>query len=210
VSGLTEWVRGLVMLVVLASCLELVLPMNSMKKYVRMTMGLLVVLAICRPVLSFLGHPVSIDMSILATPDSSRLPTLAQIMHDAEVFRSKNQTLVQQEAAQALSDEARQAALSVPRVADAKATVLLTQSGARFAIKSVTVVLVPGRGPGEIRPIEPVQIPAAPAASDRPPNAGEATLANAVRNSVASRLGLDGDLSVVAILMQGESEPPRR
>jgi stage III sporulation protein AF len=210
VSGITEWVRGLVILVMLASCLELILPMNSMKKFVRMSMGLLVVLAICRPVLGLLGRPIAIDMSMLTSPESSRLPTLAQIMHDAEVFRSKNQTLVEQEAAQALSEEARQAALSVPRVAEAKATVLLSQSGARATIKSVTVMIVPGRSPGEIRPVEPVQIPAAPAASYRPPNAGEVTLANAVRKSVASRLGLEGDTSVVAILMPGESEPSRR
>lgn len=48
---LQQWARGLVALVVLMGLVELLLPPDSLKPYVRMVLGLLVIVALIRPIL---------------------------------------------------------------------------------------------------------------------------------------------------------------
>lgn len=222
---LKQWVKDLVVLVLLAGCLELLLPMNSMKKYVRMTMGLLVMLAITRPLLSFLGQPVTVDTTLFTGDGKSHLPTMSQIMAQAEEFRQRNRTLALQEAQARLGAEAREAAASVEGVQDARATVTLEQTQSEFRIREVTVVITPGgrSGPrGSIRPIEPIKpiepvkpgqeetpvVGAPPAA--REPSEADRELAGAVRREVAARLGIKADPGLIRVLVERQPESQRR
>ena len=212
---LKEWVRGLVMLVILASCLEMLLPMNAMKKYVRMTMGLLVVLAVIQPILSFMGQTVTVT-NLFPDDDRGSLPTISQIMSRAEQYREKNRTLALAQARTSLTVEAVQAARAVKGVADARADVLFTQEKGEIQVRSITVTITPGAGgssgPAPVRPVKPVQParpgadPASPAAdiqpAARPPNAGEQAVADGVRREVTARLGLPAS-AAVTVLIEG-------
>lgn len=51
-ATLTEWVRRLVLLVIVASFLELLAPENALKRYVRLAVGLLVLTAVLTPLLT--------------------------------------------------------------------------------------------------------------------------------------------------------------
>lgn len=209
-SELKEWVRGLVMLVLLGTCLELFIPANDMKKYIRMTMGLVVVLAVVAPMAAFLGRPVVVDTMALGEPGGASLPSLNQIMNQAREFRERNQGLALQEARSQLAELARRAALAVPGVGEARAEVALTARGEEYQITQVTVVVVPGARPGGVKPVEPVRPigvagKAAPAPPGEPSQA-EAPLADAVRREVAAKLGVNADSKLVRVLFDRPAE----
>ncbi|HET7657290.1 MAG TPA: stage III sporulation protein AF [Bacillales bacterium] len=49
---ITSWIKEIILLIMLAVVLELLLPNSSMQRYVRMVIGLLLLLALLKPVLS--------------------------------------------------------------------------------------------------------------------------------------------------------------
>lgn len=75
---LQNWVRGLVTLMVLLSLAELLLPQDSLKPYVRMMLGLLVVVGLVRPLL----HEMTFwepQVSVGETPLRADLESLKHI-----------------------------------------------------------------------------------------------------------------------------------
>lgn len=58
IETLTNWVKGLMMLVLFAAFLELILPSSNMQKFVRLIIGLLIMLAILNPMIEFLAKDV--------------------------------------------------------------------------------------------------------------------------------------------------------
>jgi stage III sporulation protein AF len=211
---LKEWVRGLVMLVILATCLEMMLPMTAMKKYVRMTMGLLVVLAVIQPVLGLMHQTVTVT-NLFPDDNGGNLPTIAQIMSQADQFREKNRTLALTEAQTRLSTEAVAAARSVKGVAGARADVQFDLQQGEYRLRSVTVTITPGEGAGggptAVRPVKPVQpvrpgtdaaVPAGQSQSARAPAGAEQALAESVRHEVAARVGLTAQ-GAVTVLIEG-------
>jgi stage III sporulation protein AF len=213
VTFLKEWVRGLVLLLLLAACLELVLPMHSMKKYVRMTMGLFLLLAVVRPVFDFLGQPVVADPALFTEAPGRGLPSLGEIMAQADRIRQQNQALAAAEVTVRLSAEAAQAARAVPGVADAAARVTMGPDAAKPAIQGVTVTIWPG-SVGAVRPVQPVR-PVSPVVPDadgtgtepgtgtpaRAPTPAEEPLAEAVRREVAARLSIRPDPAIIRVLV---------
>jgi stage III sporulation protein AF len=60
-SILTLWIKKLILLVLLATFLELLLPTNAYQKYVRMAMGLLILLTLLTPLLEIFQKPITLD-----------------------------------------------------------------------------------------------------------------------------------------------------
>ncbi|QIA27109.1 sporulation protein [Thermaerobacter sp. PB12/4term] len=54
-GALSDWVRQVVMVLILTGVVELALPTGALRRYVQVVLGLLVLLAIVRPVLAWLG-----------------------------------------------------------------------------------------------------------------------------------------------------------
>jgi stage III sporulation protein AF len=224
VDGVKEWVRGLVLLVLVGSLLELLLPMNSMKKYVRMTIGLLVMLSVTKPILGFLGQPVTVNTTFLGEQADQRLPSIGEIMAQAETFRKKNEALAAGEAEAGLAMVAEEAAREVPGVAEATADVAVRESSGNPEIRSVTVTVRPGAAGGvapvpTVQPVEPVKpvgktdgLPPSETPPAGPPRltAAEQKLADAVRQQVAARLGLKADPAVIRVVIRSGSEQQRR
>ncbi len=208
---LKEWVRGLVMLVLLAGVLEMLVPQNAMKRYVRMVMGLLVVLGVLQPVLQLLGQQVVVDPTGFAQSPDGRLPSVSQVMARAAAFREKNQRLLLKEASERLGAMAREAARSLEGVADAAAEVALEPDGkGGYRVAAVHVTVIPDEGAGRlvepVRPVEPVRIGPDRAEPDtlasRLPDPVAEELLSRVRQQVADRLGVDADPEVVQVRLQ--------
>lgn len=184
-EGLKEWVRGLVMLLLLAASLELLVPLGSMRKYVRMTMGLLVVMAVARPIAGWVSNPGPLP-ELPAIPATQGLPSLEQVMADASRFRERSRQLAEGELSTLLEAQGRDAARGVPGVAEARVQVQVRVQGGRQEIAGVTVTL-PAVGSGQgVRPVRPVGSEEAALA----PQELTGPLAEAVRSAVAERLGL--------------------
>jgi stage III sporulation protein AF len=228
VAFLKEWVRGLVLLVLLGGCLEMLLPMGGMKRYVRLVLGLLVMLAMVRPVLAFLGQEVKVDFAAFVPPDRG-LPTLSQIMADARRFQLKNRSRAIDEVRQQLQREAAGAARSVGGVAAASASVQLQDQGGELSVEAVTVVVTPGAGSinasdggpsgaglpvRPVLPVQPVRPVGGPSPAEEPaaraPSEAERNLAEAVRREVAARLGLRADSDAILVLVRPHGPTMRR
>lgn len=66
ITILVSWVSGIVFATLFATFLELLLPSSSMQKFIRVIMGLLIMLAILRPVIDQMERPADIDVTVLA------------------------------------------------------------------------------------------------------------------------------------------------
>lgn|GEM_PF-1369902 len=217
-EALKEWVRTLAMLLILASCLELLVPMGGMKKYVRMAMGLLVMLCMINPLFAFLGKPVDLDPAVFAPQTEAHLPSLDEIMAEASRFREKNEALALEQTRRRLEEEAARAARSVEGVADARVEVALAAASRGYGLERITVVITPGRQ-GGVRPVWPV-LPVQPGGGEepvgagrsqpRPPQGSEEALAQQVRQEVAGVLGVAAGAAPIDVLVQPESASQRR
>lgn len=205
-EALKEWVRGLVLLVIVASLFEMLLPMSAMKKYVRMAMGLLIVLSVVRPVVGLLGQPVQFDPELLVS-ESSAVPSLSQIMAQAGQFRERNERLLRQEVQERLAQEARQAARGIGGIADAAVAVQVRPSRGldSYQIEAITVTAQLGSRFGQVRPVDPVKTGAGEPATERKPAVADPVLANSIRQAVAERLGI-ADSSLIQVLVDQPGE----
>lgn len=217
-AALKEWVRTLAMLIILATCLELLVPMGSMKKYVRLAMGLLMMLSMLNPLFDFLGQPVQLDPQAFVPQEGVQLPSISEIMTEAQRFREKNEALVLEETRVRLGEEAARAARSVEGVAAAQAEVELAAQAGSYSLERVKVIITPGDRTA-IRPVQPV-LPVLPGAGEepvgagrsqpRPPDDAEAALAHRVAQEVAIRLGMTQGTAPIQVLIQPESTSQRR
>lgn len=192
-QALTEWIKDLVILVMLAGSLELLIPTGGMKKYVRTTMGLLLVLSVAKPVVSLLGAPVSVldgDRWVNSTPavPASGLPSLGQVMERAQRFRERNRALADQHGRSALEVAAADAAEGVEGVA--RARVVAELDPGRTELRRLLVLVEPGSpgADGRVSPVRPVgQAESEPVAPLSP------QLMGAVSRAVAAALGMSAD-----------------
>jgi stage III sporulation protein AF len=193
---LTGWVRELVALVLLAGCLELLVPMGSFKKYVRMVMGLLVVVSILNPVLALWRSEIVLDEAVLAGGQSS-LPSLEQVQHEARRYRERVLAQAFERLRRQVEETAAAAARAVEGVAGAtaRATVQSREQGAAPLVERVHVDIVLGGQSAAVRPVDPVRIGGMP---ERRAD-GRHPVADAVRHRVAGALGVGPESVTVAI-----------
>lgn len=150
---LKEWVRHLVTLVILAATLEMALPMGKMKRYVKLTMGLLILFAMISPWATLLRSPMPVQWNLFE-PEGGALPTLSQVMTAAREFGDRQQALARTGAEEEMAASLRQALLALPGLRDVQVAVRLSAKG---EVEAVEVVANPG-APGSVRPVEPVTV----------------------------------------------------
>jgi len=97
-AWLSDWLKQLLAVVLLASVVELLLPGNSFHRYMRLVLGLLILLAMLSPVMALVrGDPSRLlDRSIRSWEASSRnaapgMPTLEDIERDARKLQEARQ-----------------------------------------------------------------------------------------------------------------------
>jgi stage III sporulation protein AF len=187
-----EWVRSLVMLLILASTLEMALPMGNTKRYVRLAMGLVIMLAMISPVAALLRRPIPVEWALFE-PQGQTLPSLAQVMAAARRLSDKNQTLARAGAEAELAERVRQAVLTVPGIAEAAVQVRTAQDG----LPTVAEVSVqPGGRPGAVRPVAPVRIGGFGSSGREETRTVDPELAGRVEAAVRASLGSDVQVTV--------------
>ncbi len=86
---LTEWVRNIVLIILVANFIEMLLPESSTKKDVQMVIGLFIILAILSPIINLVNYrPSSIS---LANIFYDNRPSFQEIVARGEEFRRENQ-----------------------------------------------------------------------------------------------------------------------
>ncbi len=141
-AAVTDWVRNIVLVVLFASFLELLLPTNGMQRFVRVVMGLLILLAILTPV-----------VDVLQSSRMPEVPALGQGGQTADRVRSGTENVVRERDRLAqemykrdLARQIRAVVTAVDGVADARVAVSLAQdkAGRNGALDKVVVYVQPG------------------------------------------------------------------
>ncbi|WP_165875711.1 stage III sporulation protein AF [Hazenella coriacea] len=97
---LSEWLKQIVLLVLIATFIDLLLPNHSMDRYVKLVMGLLITMAILSPILSLFTE--ELDITKLAfekqggSSADSMLP-LSQIEEKSEKLKQQQSQLIQKQ-----------------------------------------------------------------------------------------------------------------
>ncbi|KYZ77526.1 hypothetical protein AXX12_05315 [Anaerosporomusa subterranea] len=155
-----SWVMGIVFATLFASFLELLLPSSSMQKFVRVIMGLLIMLAILNPVIGFLERaPSNSDVTALAP----RLSGTAPVEEAAKAATGKRDQLIKDVYRRDLSKQMQSLVMGIEGVAQANVEVELSaDQGGLTKISQVTVNVRPGATKKAVRKVVIGVAPSAP------------------------------------------------
>lgn len=159
---LRDLVRNMAVIVVLASFLELLLPTGSMRGFVRLVMGLFMILTVLNPLLSFIKADFTFPAFIAPVLTSET----GEAISKGEIMAKTNQEL-------ALEEYKKSLALQIKAVAELKGSLIVENvtvslkgedSGQPTGeIEKVTLAVIPGnRGKDSVEssvaPVVPVNI----------------------------------------------------
>lgn len=177
-AAVTGWVREILLVVILGWVLEMMVPAESMRRYMRLVIGLLVLLAVLHPFLTLIGTPLRVLL-----PDSSS-QNLATYVAQGMQMRTTSETQILEDYRLRLAADAVAVAEGVPWVQSAQATVSIQSSRSAADFGAVSGAIV-GVSPEAIR-IAPVEIGPQGSVAAGVPTA----VAAAVQDRVAAALGI--------------------
>jgi stage III sporulation protein AF len=159
---LSDWIRGLISVVLFAVVLDMILPSNNMQRYARLVMGTLIILMMLSPVLKLSGKSVQdMDFSIdtLLRGGNVAMSGLESIQAQGEQLRmiSKGQTVEQWKAgitAQVTAEVEKTHGVTVERVDIEYA---IDDQGQPKTLDRIHVVLAPRQELEAITPVDEVE-----------------------------------------------------
>ena len=152
---LQSLVRELVILIILAVTLELLLPHGDMRRYVRMVLGLLIIVAVLQAGVSFWHRDLAADLSwvSLGAPDQA---ATADILREGERLWRSGQSRAQAEYEQGLARQIQGLAglnPDVPVAAVRVRTASDTPAGQPGRLEEVILILAREAPAGEDCPV---------------------------------------------------------
>lgn len=151
IDAITVWVKGIVFVVLFAAFLELLLPSNSMQRFVRVIMGLFIMLTILQPVIEMLDNKWTEDLRPALATRSESHSTDTDILNATNHVVDKREQLARDIYMRDLAKQIRATVLAIDGVADAKVTVDLDNTAEQGnkgtsigRIKHVVVYIEPG------------------------------------------------------------------
>lgn len=182
-AALTGYIHTLLVVVVLGFLLELLVPGKAFQGYVRLIIGLVVMVALLNPLLGFLGHRLS-----LWPWGSNWDQETASLLQEGQILAGERNADILRAYRQEVAAAAEQAALAVPGVRRAQATVTLANgtSQASGVVAGIRVVIA-----GEPKPGKPL-----------------AAWQEEVRSRVAAGLGLSAEQVSLGTVKEDKGESP--
>lgn len=195
------WLKQIILLVLVATFFDLLLPNNSMERYVKLVMGLLIILAILNPIFSLLDK--NLDLSFLIS-ENQGMPAkdaaaLSTIRREGEALQKTQDRLILSQVQQKLAETIKQEVEKQFDVRVKRSEVFVSQAGEKESpvIQRVHLVISPRRNEGEggdvvpVQPVEPVVI----GGSDRSSPAERDSPSSPVPSRIADYLQQKWELS---------------
>ncbi len=140
---ITDWVKGIVLVIIFATFLEFLLPASNMQKFIRVIMGLFIMLSILNPIINVLQKQWLPEEVTVFRPSEESSANIKQAVNRA--IKTRDEITL----AQYRSDLARQIraiVVALDGVAEAKVIVETenTAKGTLKGIQAVTVYVEPG------------------------------------------------------------------
>lgn len=140
ITYITVWIKSIIFVVLFAAFFELLLPNTSMQRFVRVILGLFIMLSVLNPVIDTMEHQLTM---------SAQLPVLASKQQDnhhillaTDTAVQKREQLIRDLYVKDLARQVRATVIAINGVADAN-----------IAITTETAAQQPGKEPGKIKTI---------------------------------------------------------
>ncbi|MHB8169942.1 MAG: stage III sporulation protein AF [Thermincolia bacterium] len=159
-----EMVRNIAIIVVLTSLLEMLLPVSNMQRFVRVVMGLFIIVTLLNPVLALVDKEVAFQVS---GPMATKNGELSGILDKGKAISQESQGQAMAQYEEKLGQQVMAVAQMVPGVDlnQVKVKVKNDTGAHQGEIKEIRLVLnselpkeAKGAKEGGIQPVQPVEI----------------------------------------------------
>lgn len=183
-------VRNLVVILLLATFLEMLLPNKSMRGFVQMVMGLFVISAVLAPITTFLHTPLEMEIPAWTATIPQDLPAIATEGQGLKLARDA----VQEQYRQILVNQIKALALSSDGVKGAEVDIEFEEGAGGLTdqpkISLVKVTLTSALG--EIPLLQPITIGQSP-----PATKSQSPKADSVREKIAAIMSISKEKIIV-------------
>ena len=183
-------VRNLVVILLLATFLEMLLPNKSMRGFVQMVMGLFVISAVLAPITTFLHTPLEMEIPAWTATTPQDLPAIATEGQGLKLARDA----VQEQYRQILVNQIKALALSSDGVKGAEVDIEFEEGAGGLTdqpkISLVKVTLTSAIG--EIPLLQPITIGQSP-----PATKSQSPKADSVREKIAAIMSISKEKIIV-------------
>lgn len=173
---LVSMVRNLVIVIIIATLLELVMPPGKLKPLIQMTIGFFVIITILNPILSLIWHNQQLSISAFVLPDEIN-SELNQAMITGQSVNKEMQADMNEQYKSRLEGQIRSLTMLTPGVGDIKPIVKLDSSG-----KIAKIDLLIASGDEKISDIEEKL----PAFASRLPSQEDKAMEEKLKNWISS------------------------
>lgn len=148
IAYITSWIKDIILIVLFSVFLELLLPNSSMQKFVRIIMGLFILLAILNPIIGLIEEQAVPSQLPALSRQTDSNTTNANIVMTANKVVENREKLANAIYVRDLSKQIKATVMSIDGVGDAKVIVTLEPAAAPSKrldkIKTVVVYIAPG------------------------------------------------------------------
>jgi stage III sporulation protein AF len=160
---LNAWIKHIILLILFATFLELLIPNNDYKKFIKVIMGLLVLLAVLQPILEIVDHSWD-GMEAAAVTGSKIGETKTEIANNGSNFRNERDRVALEQYKKELTKQVRVLTGSIDGIMEVRAEIVLNEDKSEknySTIKNITIYAKPGhesKNTTEVNPIKQVEI----------------------------------------------------
>lgn len=153
IAAIAGWAKGIILVVLFASFLELLLPASGMQRFVRVVMGLLVMLTMLSPLVSIVhDRPWAADVPVYGEKHNGRAEWVTK--NTGKVVGERDR-IVLDVYRNDLAKQIRAVVAAMEGVADAKVAVEVKEAagGRPGEVEKVTVYVRPGQNKSTVKPV---------------------------------------------------------
>ncbi|MEN6566848.1 MAG: stage III sporulation protein AF [Veillonellales bacterium] len=148
ITAISAWLKNIILVVLFASFLELLLPNSSMQRFIRVIMGLFILLAILNPAIDMIQNKIQpSEVSAISTTSSN-----SSAANITNTLVEEREHITHQLYKKELAKQINAIVMAIDGVADANAAIRIEeQPGSKLsgAIQHITVYVQPGVVGGE-------------------------------------------------------------
>lgn len=158
ISELTVWIKNIILVVLFASFLDLLLPNSSMQRFIKVIVGLFIMLAILNPIVIFFQNKWDPEVAIASTSliDAKEIANIDRLTQGVVAEREK---ISKELYVKDLSKQVHTLVMAMKGVADAKVSVDIQDNeddGHKGSIKKIKIYVKPGNQSKEAGAIETI------------------------------------------------------
>lgn len=148
--GISSWIKDIITLIIFATFIDLLLPQSSMQRFIRVIIGLLIMLAVINPLIDVFQNNRLSQLPIMNAEPQTRSVALG---NPDEIKNAKNE-IIREKYKKELAKQLKATVVAAEGVADARVIVELEQTKDMDLgkIQKITIYLLPDSYRGNSAP----------------------------------------------------------